>query len=121
GDRRGKRPGPLLAALNRQNQPYNSYIPQFYSDGGALVINGDHVRITGLRMQGPSRGIKEGLPYANAIAAPNQFISIIDHNEMFDWTAAAVNVAGVPAGENVRDHREPSSLPQDVPVVRIFI
>src|SRR5262245_61858648 len=120
GDRRGKRPGPLLASLNRQNQPYNSNIPQFYSDGGALVINGDHVRITGLRMQGPSRGIQEGLPYANAIAAPDQFISIIDHNEMFDWTAAAVNVSGEPAGENVGDPRDTCSRPQDVRVVRNF-
>jgi hypothetical protein len=119
GDRRGTRPGPLLAARNQQDQPSSSNFPGL--DGGMLFINGDHVRITGLRMQGPSRSIIKGVPYANAVAAPDQYISTIDHNEMFDWTAAAVYVPGAVAGGNVHDHRPPSSRPQNVRVVRNFL
>jgi hypothetical protein len=121
GDRRGTNPGPLLAALNRHDQAATSFKPDI--DGGMLFINGDHVRITGLRMQGPSRRIQPDLPYANGIAALDQFISIIDHNEMFDWTAAAVYTHGETAGDDVivTDHRDPSARPTNIRVLRNFI
>jgi len=117
GDRRGSRPGPLLsAAYNVTNQQPSPYFPD--SDGGMLFINGNYVRITGLRMVGPGRDIQPGLPYANAIATQDQFVSIIDHNEMSDWTAAAVYVGS----EKVKDTSDPrSSRPNNVRVVRNFI
>jgi hypothetical protein len=115
GDRRGTRPGPLLAALN-QARPQRS--PDYpYFEGGTLFIHGTQVRITGLRLQGPSRSITEEVPKANGIATQDQFISIIDHNEMFDWTGAAVYVHS----ENASDPGDPrSSRPRNVRVVRNF-
>lgn len=111
GDRRGTRPGPLLQALNQEKQ----------GEPGMLFINGDHVRITGLRMQGPSRIINDYARLkAHGIMAPDLFISIIDHNEMFDWPASAVHVfdAGIP---NNRDlHTRPQNAP-NVRVARNFI
>src|SRR5262245_34242801 len=116
GDRRGVRTGPLLsAAYNQRNQPPSPYFP--FSDGGMLFVNGDYVRITGLRLQGPSRGIDPALPYANAIAIEDRYIAIVDHNEMSDWTASAVYVGN----DNVHDNRDPSTRPQKVRISRNFI
>jgi hypothetical protein len=113
GDRRGTRPGPLLQALNQERQKASEVYGLPHS--GMLFINGDHVRITGLRMQGPSRIINDYYRLeANAIATLDHFISIIDHNEMFDWTAAAVYVGAVIPG-----NRDLHSRPQNAPKVRV--
>jgi hypothetical protein len=114
GDRRGTLPGPLLKSLSDQTNLRNHYFPN--SDWGMLLINGDHVRITGLRLQGP--GGDDEFPYANGIATQDQFRALIDHNEMFGWTAAAVYVTS----EGLEDLSDPySSRPQNLRVVRNFI
>ena len=112
GDRRGAHAGPLLSAPNLNQVSFSA------SDPGVLTINGSYVRVTGLRMQGPNRGTDENLPYATAISVQDQFISIIDHNEMFDWTAAAVYVGS----DTTKDASDPrTSRPNNVRVVRNFI
>ena len=122
GDRHGTRSGPLI--LNNEAQvSHNEDDPPF--DGGMLFINGDHVRITGLRMQGPSFDIQVAAPYANGIAAPDQFISIIDHNEMLKWTAAAIYVFGsntsIACDRDPRPNPPPPPRHANVRVVRNFI
>jgi hypothetical protein len=121
GDRRGSRPGPLLKALHEQEVKPNQPFPT--SDVGMLYVNGNHVRITGLRMQGPTRRLAPGMPYANGIGAQDKFKAIIDHNEMFDWTAAAVTLASEPhiqCGPNAPQVPAPSLRPQNIRVVRNF-
>ena len=126
GDRRGDRPGPLFFALHDQSQSrqQNACFPK--SDVGMLIINGDHVRITGLRMQGPGRD--ERAPYANGIATQDQFSALIDHNELFDWPARAIYVNSEISDKcdpdsqpQIPDQRDPYSRPQNLRVVRNFI
>lgn len=113
GNRRGTLPGPLLKSLSDQTNLRNPYFPN--SDVGMLIINGDHVRITGLRMQGP--GGEDQPPYATGIATQDKFKAIIDHNEIFGWTAAAVNVTS----DNINDLSNPFLRPTNLRVVRNFI
>jgi hypothetical protein len=61
----------------------------------ALFQNaGNNVRITGLRIRGPGRDPNGSLPGMSGIRADDKFPVIIDHNDMSDWTTAAVNVVG---------------------------
>ena len=112
GDRHGVRPGAEISS------PYKS-------DSGSaatkmLVINGDYVRITGLRMRGPSRGRDHNLRPADGIYTDSAFNSIIDHNDMSEWTNAAVEVDGGndPSGCT---SLYPPSRPEKVHVVRNFL
>jgi hypothetical protein len=83
GDRRGTNLGPWLLA-------------NFSQDAHMLEVNGDHVRITGLRVQGPSRSNQGGLPKADGIQAHSDAFThtIIDHNDLSDWPNAAIEVFG---------------------------
>jgi hypothetical protein len=89
-----------------------------------LVIEGDHVRVTGMRLRGPTRQRPFGL-VTFGIRTTSQFpISglVIDHNDLSDWTGSAVEVAG-PNGE-VQECRDPGNPPfriLEVRVVRNFI
>jgi hypothetical protein len=93
GDRRGTKAGPLL--LGR----YDEQDPQ---PGARLFqVDGDYVRITGLRLEGPSGnedtwhdtiGILIGDPL---IPNHQPLQTIIDRNEIFDWpTDAIMPIAG---------------------------
>jgi len=81
GDRRGLAPG---AELHWSD----------FTEGPMLAIEGNHVRITGLRLRGPSRSTDSGLPTSIGILANENFFSIIDHNELSDWPGHAVDVKG---------------------------
>lgn len=123
GDRRGTRPGPLLKALHEQTLRPEQPFPA--SDVGMLYVNGHNVRITGLRMQGPTRSLVDPVPYANGVAAQDKFKAIIDHNEMFDWTAAAITLASEPhilcGDSRAPEVAAPSLRPQNIRVVRNFL
>lgn len=69
-----------------------------------LQIHGDYVRITGLRLHGPTRttervqetpeGIRiDPIPLQD-FASPTEYISLIDHNDISDWVEAGIYVAG---------------------------
>ena len=110
GDRRGVSIGPEL----RQ--------PQLA--GGALFqILGDDVRITGLRLRGPSRSRDADQPYMSGIQAPDHFVrTLIDHNDLSDWTDGTIEVLGEHPGEFGCDADvPPSARPQNVRIVRNFI
>jgi hypothetical protein len=110
GDRRGIRLGPLLSTHYEKDMQS--------ADPPMLSIIGDHVRITGLRMSGPGDGIAQDQPIASGIGAPHQFSTIIDHNEMYEWTNSAISVKGE---EDVRDHHDPHSRPKNVRAIRNFL
>jgi hypothetical protein len=116
GDRRGARLGPQLT-----DEPF---------PGEAMFeISGDDVRITGLRLRGPSHSTDTDTPKSNGILAHDDLFtrSIIDHNELSDWPGAAVTVEGGDDAERcrIRDNRDdPVLLPpreENVRVARNFI
>jgi hypothetical protein len=113
GDRRGTRPGPLLKALDAQLS-LSEHFPN--SDVGMLFIYGDHVRITGLRLQGPRLASNGAAPYAMGIATQDQFMALVDRNEMFDWPSAAIYV-----NSEAPDSSVPPARPQNLKVVRNFL
>jgi hypothetical protein len=85
GDRRGTLLGPQLLGL--------------YRTGGMhmMEIQGDYVRITGLRLQGPTTATDTAIPSVDAVLVPapyNPVGLLIDHNDISAWTNAAVEVYG---------------------------
>src|SRR5258708_7904382 len=86
GGRRGTLFGPLLHLDNALAVP----TPVM------LEISGDEVRITGLRLQGQSRSGEENQPHSfGVIAHDDRYVdSIIDHNDISDWTNVGVEVDG---------------------------
>jgi hypothetical protein len=89
GDRRGLNNGPLLLGS------YND--PNYLGGSRMMQVEGDYVRITGLRIQGPSGGqakwpTTEGIVVGDPLlTGPRQPIeTFIDHNELFDWPNEAV-------------------------------
>jgi hypothetical protein len=110
GDRRGTHLGPELKS---------SCSP----DGAMFDLRFGEVRITGLRLSGPSRSTDTDVCEANGIAVYDQLSrAVIDHNDLSGWTIAAVKVAARPEGDN-RIHCTPldRSRPSNVRIVRNFI
>ena len=102
GDRRGTLPGPLLHA-DYECAPVNGHDPCEYDD--MFHILGDDVRITGLRVQGPSHCVLDpdgchstnlpmviGIQVGSLVSVEPAGV-IVDHNDAFDWPEAAVNIA----------------------------
>ena len=90
-----------------------------------LEIRGNDVRITGLRLRGPSREIDGDDRDAVGILAHDNLVtrSIIDHNDISEWTHAAVLITADDQTEdcNPYDRRDPRTRPQNVFVKRNFI
>ena len=91
GDRRGANAGPLLIGR------YNEQAPD--PGNRLLQIEGDYVRVTGLRVQGPS-GNEEILPDSTGIFIGDPLVhahqpiqTIVDHNEVFNWPTAGVQAS----------------------------
>ncbi len=66
--------------------------------GGAMLkVAGSDVRITGLRLEGPSRRTDHPVLTTRAVLAPdgeNYVRTIIDHNDVSGWTGAGIDVLG---------------------------
>src|SRR5262249_625110 len=111
GDRRGTNPGPELATANKYAQMFD--------------VRGDDVRITGLRLRGPSTDSTGDDRAAIGIDAHDDLFTrtIIDDKEMSAWTYGDVRVTGddISTVCNPLDHRDPRSRPQNVIVARNFI
>ena len=119
---------PLVAGVTmRGNRRGTQLGPELYQPrlvGGAVFeIAGSDVRITGLRLRGPSRSEDSSSPYVGAVKAPDRFArTLIDHNDVSDWTGGAIEVAGEHANEFGCSQDTPlSARPQNVRVVRNFI
>ncbi len=114
GDRRGARPGPELRTDHL-----------LANTAGLILINANDapdVRITGLRLRGPSRGADKDGPQGRAIfvvdEASNHSITI-DHNELSDWPDAAVLVQGGLVSKRCLSNQPPR--PETVRIARNFI
>lgn len=115
GGRHGNNFGPQIYAAyyNPKNNYSTGNIPN--CPYCLFQIHGDYVRITGLRMHGQTRskdkidqitsGILVDFPIGSVdpdthqiepydYVSTTEYISIVDHNDMSDWVAAAVNVDG---------------------------
>jgi len=91
GDRRGTRPGPQLRGSTAPAE----------RTWAMIAVAGSNVRITGLRLRGPSGSLDGSVPQADGIEVlSDQFVTLIDHNEIFNWTNAAVEVVGMFADES---------------------
>jgi FG-GAP-like repeat len=92
GDRRGTLFGPLLC------NGCSSGFPDAPGNQGAMLeIAGYEVRITGLRLQGTSRKTDGGQPGSTGVFGHEKYFhSIVDHNDISDWTAAGVMVLADP-------------------------
>ena len=94
-------------------------------NGTMLEVGGHDVRITGLRLRGPSRTTDADGPDSIGITVRDDLYlrSVIDHNDISDWTTQAVYVDGDPNLPTIcRDHRDPRGFrPQNVRVARNFI
>jgi len=86
----------------------------------ALFQNaGNNVRVTGLRLHGPGRDPNGSQPGVAGIRADDHFPVIVDHNDMSDWTTAAVDVVG-PTKDDL-NCRAPGTRSQTVLVTRNFV
>lgn len=110
GNRRGVLVGPELRQPN-------------FIDGSLFKVFGDDVRITGLRLRGPSRSVDSNPPNSSCIEVSDQFVrTLIDHNDLSDWPESTVSVTGGHAGEfSCGDDVAPGAHAKNVRVVRNFI
>lgn len=95
GDRRGTLFGPLLC------NGCVSKLPSAPGGQGAMLeIAGYEVRITGLRLQGTSRNTDKGQSGSTGVFSHEVFShSIVDHNDISDWTDDGVLVVGTDTPE----------------------
>lgn len=111
GDRHGTHFGPALWTA-----------PTF--NGTMLEINSSNVRITGLRLQGPTRSRDKDGPRATAILVDDNLINrsiIIDHNDLSNWPDAAVFVVGGDLSDRCQAGDDVPPRPEQVRVARNFI
>lgn len=82
GNRRGMTDGPEIFRANTQ-------------EGALFKVDGDNVRVTGLRLRGFSTSKADNLPGLNGLLVENlQHRVLVDHNELSAFTSAAVDVRG---------------------------
>lgn len=119
GDRKGREQGPEIHYVPVDQDPSRSDDDGFR--GGLLVVSKDHVRITGLRLRGTSRGTSESLKVAHGIrvnldpdsmfdATPDPIFApqltdvLVDHIDASDWPGAAVDVRGADIIKDTRTY-----------------
>jgi hypothetical protein len=104
---RGGRRFPVSGALVHGDygcKPLNGDDPCTYEN--VFQVQGEHVRITGLRVRGPSNCVQQpdschssnlpmfiGVQVGSRVNGAAGADVIIDHNELFDWPEAGVNIA----------------------------
>jgi FG-GAP-like repeat len=93
--------------------------PQGQPGLSLFQTTGNNVRITGLRLHGPGRDPDGSNVGVSGVLADDQFTAIIDHNDLSDWTTAAVNVVG-PVADDLKCQLPTASSPK-VLVTRNFI
>ena len=108
GDRRGTLLGP---ELRTSCPPFETF----------LEVDGDDVRITGLRIHGPSRDASDDICKAIGIGINDfsQLRTVIDHNDISDFTTAGVFVAET--GKSIDCSFWTSTRPHNTRIARNFI
>jgi len=110
GDRRGEALGPQIQFS----------VGHLGDRVGLLETAGDNIRITGLRLRGPGRDPSGNLQDLIGIIVHDENITLIDHNDMSDWTQSAVDDWNA-FGETTDCTTQPASRPQHVRVIRNYI
>jgi hypothetical protein len=121
GDRRGTLLGPELHLHHPDSRDHRPLRPLNLEVGYGNP--GDWVRVTGLRVSGPSRS-REEFPYTAGIFINDHTGAIIDHNDLSGWTHATVDVAHSKFAEEGQwaCHSKEEGVPStNVRVVRNFI
>jgi hypothetical protein len=115
---RGDRRGIVLANLIRKPDAGKDFENLF-------EVVGNNVRITGLRIQGPSRSSSGDQEQSNGIVVQEHLRqgTIIDHNDISDWTWRGVNVIGGQDSANLEctDFTHPSTRVNHTWIARNFI
>src|ERR1035441_4495852 len=111
GDRRGILEGPLIV-FNGSPSP---------NQASLFEIAGDDVRITGLRLQGPSRELSGNAFSARGICSQSHSGLIVDHNDLSNWTRAAVDLADVHPDKTVCQKPPALNRQPNVSITRNFI
>ena len=94
-----------------------------------LGARGNNVRITNLRLRGPSRKTDGGQGQANAVLVEEGYGidensyqgTIVDHNDIGEWTWRGVYVKGFESTSNCTDPSDPRGRPALTWVARNFI
>jgi hypothetical protein len=113
GDRSGMKWGPMLTV---STYPWNSY--------WIFEVTGNHARITGLRLRGPSTGT-EFVRQLSGVFIDDDVVRrpIIDRNDMHGWPEGAVHIkewnAHDPADVNCPEQQAPR--PRTIHVFRNFL
>jgi FG-GAP-like repeat len=116
GDRRGVAVGPELSA-QCPNDGDCEKVPTI-----ELRAVGEHVRITGLRIRGHSRSKDKDKTLHTGIRLEGSGPMIVDHNELSNWTSAAVSVEPESAPPNWACPLSGTIVrPEKLRVVRNFI
>jgi hypothetical protein len=112
GGRRRTRLGPELSISVNVNADQH---PALFS------VDGPGARITGLRLRGPSRRLDTSAPLVDGISvSSDQFSTIIDHNDLSQWTNAAVEVQGAQQILSTSPDQPVCSLPGANPARPLF-
>ena len=92
--------------------------------GGAMLkVSGSDVRVTGLRLEGPSRRTDPNVDTTRAVLAhdgPANARTIIDHNDVSGWTGGGIDVIGADDNDMTVCNVEPP-LFSNVFVARNFL
>jgi len=119
GGRRGLDPGARFCkALDCDEDN-----PMDAPDGAMLEVTGSDVRITGLRLEGPSRRTDPGVQTTRAVLAhdgPATTRTIVDHNDVSGWTGGGIDVLGPDDNDMTGCTLEPPSF-SHVLVARNFL
>jgi len=87
--------------------------------GVAFRVVGDNVRITGLRLRGPSTSKDGSLPTVAGIQSPDPaYRVLVDHDELSAWTDAGVSVQG---GRDAKACYVGNTLAQNTRVIASYI
>ncbi len=88
GNRRGILFGAQLWIQHGHNASGDADAP------GLFKTTGSNARITALRMKGPSRDPNYSGPALKGLNLDNHYRTVVDHNDISDWTLSAIDTAG---------------------------
>jgi hypothetical protein len=84
--------GVTLRGWRGRNNPGARLYTTTRHPDGLFRVDGDNVRITGVRIEGPDMGVVDGDVVSRGIFANSTVNLEIDHNEISGWTSAAIEV-----------------------------
>lgn len=121
---RGGRRGLTLGARLCKALDCNEDKPMDVPDSATFDIQGRDVRITGLRLEGPSRRTDPDVQTTRAVIANDRLEytrTIIDHNDVSGWTGGGIDVVGPDGDDAAQPCTIEPPLSSNVFVARNFL